>query len=496
MIARMARIVTAGMLAGALVLAIAPGAGAAPSAIPPTTALHVDHSVSPPVIVDASGRQTLLRGVNVNSLGDYWQANRKYPTVVPVTGADWDRIAAQGFDSVRLLISWSSLEPRRGTFDRAYLSKVRAAVTAAKARGIYSIIDMHQDAWGKYIATPKGTTCPEGTEPAKGWDGAPKWATLIDGFSTCTPGGREASPAAQEAWRAFYANDRGIRDELVKAWGVVASAFRTEPAVAGYDLLNEPNQGTDNAYQQGLPVFYGDAIAAIRRAERPKGSIDHIVFVEPTVYGQDPFPIVFPTVTAEDNIVFAPHNYGDSITSIPVEGLFDYFQSIATKADTPLWIGEYGWFDVSAKNTAALGRYAAKEDALLAAGSAWWQWRQACGDPHSIGYDGAKPNDQVHFQRNGCPGDVNDGVVDEWACASRAYPMRSPGHLTALTSDCTTGVMTATGTTPTKGTLVAWYPGPTRPEVSVPGSRLARVRGGWIVSVPVAGDYTVTLRRP
>ena len=496
MIARLTTIVTAGVLAGVVALGAAPSAGAAASTAPPTTALHVDHGVTPPVIVDATGRQTLLRGVNVNSLGDYWQANRKYPTVVPVTGVDWDRIAAQGFDSVRLLISWSSLEPRRGTFDRAYLAKVRAAVAAAKARGIYSIIDMHQDAWGRYIATPKGTTCPEGTEPAKGWDGAPKWATLIDGFSTCTPGGREASPAAQEGWRAFYANDRGIRTELVKAWGVVARTFRTEPAVAAYDLLNEPNQGTDNAYLPGLSIFYGEAIAAIRRAETPKGSIDHMILIEPTVYGQDPFPIRFPDVRTEDNIVFAPHNYGDSITSIPVEGLFDYFQSIATKADAPLWIGEYGWFDISAKNTAALARYAAKEDALLAAGSSWWQWRQACGDPHSIGYDGAKPSDQVHFQRNGCPGDVNGGVVAEWACASRAYPERSPGHLTALTSDCTTGTMTASGTTAKAGTLVAWYPGTVRPTASVKGARVVKVRGGFRVSVPVTGDYSVTLRRP
>jgi endoglycosylceramidase len=471
------------------------GAGVATAARPPLTALRVDHSVDPPVIVDAGGRQTLLRGVNVNSLGDYWQANRRYPTVVPVTGADWDRIATQGFDVVRLLVSWSRLEPQRGRFDRAYLAEVRAAVAAAKARGIYTIIDMHQDAWGKYIATPRATTCPEGTEPAKGWDGAPRWATLTEGFDTCTPGGREASPAAREAWRAFYANDRGIRDELVRTWAFVAKAFRTEPAVAGYDLLNEPNNGTDDAHRTGLAVFYGDAIAAIRRAERPAGSIDHIVFVEPTVYGQDPFPIVFPTAMTEDNVVFAPHNYGDSITNIPVEGLFDYFQSIATKADTPLWIGEYGWFDVSAKNTAALARYAAKEDAIGAAGSAWWQWRQACGDPHSIGYDGAKPGDQVHFQRNGCPGDVNGGVVREWACASRAYPVRSPGRIIALSSDCLSGVMTVSGSTARRGTIVVWYPGSTKPAVSVDGARLTRVRGGWIVTAPVAGDYTVTLRR-
>ena len=491
---RLCTIVVAGVLGVTGFGAVAP-AGAAASPFPPLTALRVDRSATPPAVVDAAGRQTLLRGVNVSSLGDYWQANRRYPTVVPMTGADWDRIAAQGFDSVRLLVSWSRLEPRRDRFDRSYLARIRAAVGAARARGIYTILDMHQDAWGKYVATPRGTSCPEGTEPAKGWDGAPRWATLTGGLSTCTPGAREASPAAQEAWRAFYANDRGIRDELVEAWGYLARAFRTEAAIGGYDLLNEPNHGTDDAFRSGLAEFYGEAIAAIRRAERSAGSVDHMIFIEPTIYGQDPFPIRFPTVMTEDNIVFAPHNYGDSITSIPVEGLFDYFQSIATRADTPLWIGEYGWFSVSEENTAALARYAAKEDALLAAGSSWWQWRQACGDPHSIGYDGGRPDDQVHFQRNGCPGDVNGGVVAEWACASRAYPMRSPGRLTALSSDCGTGAMRLAGSTDAPGTLVVWYPGAQRPVASVDATRTVRVRGGYLVSVRVRGDYTLELGR-
>ena len=46
-------------------------------------------------------------------------------------------------------------------------------MTAAARHGIYSVIDMHQDAWGKYVASPPGTVCPNGTKPDIGWDGAP-----------------------------------------------------------------------------------------------------------------------------------------------------------------------------------------------------------------------------------------------------------------------------------------------------------------------------------
>ena len=67
----------------------------------------------------------------------------------------------RGFDVVRLLVSWSKLEPKPGHYNHRYLREIHRAVDAAKARGIYSVIDMHQDAWGKYIASPKGVECPE-----------------------------------------------------------------------------------------------------------------------------------------------------------------------------------------------------------------------------------------------------------------------------------------------------------------------------------------------
>src|SRR5262249_23580534 len=159
--------------------------------------------------------------------------------------ADWADMAKQGFNVVRLLISWSSVEPTRGMFDDAYIARVRDAVKAAAANGLYSVIDMHQDAWGKYIASPSDVVCAPDAAPAIGWDGAPQWATLTDGADTCTHGSREDSEAVMNAWDSFYANRDGIMDELVATWSKVATSFRDEPAVAGYDLLNEPNHGHD-----------------------------------------------------------------------------------------------------------------------------------------------------------------------------------------------------------------------------------------------------------
>src|SRR6185295_4225103 len=137
-----------------------------------------------------------------------------------------------------------------------------------------------------------------------------------------------------------------------------------------------------------LGTYYDKAISAIRAAERGTNSIHHIAFFETTVFG-----VAVPAgFTADDNIVLAPHHYGESIDDIPIDGLFDYYAGLASKFGAPLWIGEYGWFSDPPMSAEALARFVAKEDALLTAGDAWWQWRQACGDPHSIGTPGRMPD--------------------------------------------------------------------------------------------------------
>jgi endoglycosylceramidase len=444
-----------------------------------------------PAVYDAHGRQVILRGVNLNSLGDYYQDDPTQPPVVPVTRHDWADMQRHGLDVVRLLVSWSNIEPRRGVFDDRYLARVRDAVDTAARHGIYSVIDMHQDAWGKYIASPRNVTCPPGREPAIGWDGAPKWATITDGGNTCIQGSRENSEAVLNTWDNFYADRAGIMRELVATWAHVARVFRTSTAVAGFDLLNEPNHGHDsNNAMQRLGRFYRDAIKAIRDAERGPRARHHIVFFEDTVYGL-PVPDDF---TRDTNIVFAPHNYGESIGDIPLEGEFDYFEALRRRYRTPMWIGEYGWFSDPPAQVPKLARYAAKEEQLLTSGDAWWQWRQACGDPHSIGHPGGTPPAHlVHFRANNCPGDHDGGVIPEWACVWRPYPRAVPGRLASLHSTCLDEV-DFHGHTDKAGSIDVWFPDHGAGPPTVRGVRHARIRavdGGWRVSGRVAGSYAV-----
>ena len=378
-----------------------------------------------------------LRGVNLNSLGDYYQDDPHLPPVVPVTGADWDAMAAHGFNVVRLLVSWSALEPRPGTIDGAYLALIRRTVRDAARRGIYSVIDMHQDAWGKYIASPRGVACPAGHEPG---DRLGRRAAVGDDHRRrehvharhrartarpCSPRGTASTPTATAS-----------RPTSSQVWGALGRAFAREPAVAGFDLLNEPNHGhrhrlrraPRHATSPGRSTRSAPASAPATASRIP-------VFFETTVFGV-PVPVGF---TTDRNVVFEGHNYGESIGDLPIEGVFDYFQALATQYDAPLWIGEYGWFSDPPAQRSKLVRYSAKEDALLTAGDAWWQWRQACGDPHSIGHPGGTPDAVlVHFQRNGCPGDHNLGVVPEWSCTWRAYPRAVAGPAPVRRRACAT----------------------------------------------------------
>src|SRR3954462_3294835 len=196
-----------------------------------------------PAIVTADGRQVLLRGVNVNQLGDYWQQRPEIPATLPLTEDDFAGIQALGMNEVRLLVHWSKLEPQRGRVDEAYLAQIRQAIGWARKPGIYVVLDMHQDAWGKSIATPRSESCPPGFSPQQGWDGAPAWATLTDGLPTCRFQIREVATAVAQAWQNFYLDRDGIQSELVKTWAHRAHACAAVPPVAAYGLLNEPNTG-------------------------------------------------------------------------------------------------------------------------------------------------------------------------------------------------------------------------------------------------------------
>ena len=499
----------------ALALSTLSAADATPADHRPVDHLQVDGGR----IVDGHGRTVLLRGVNVNQLGDYFQPNPDVPATVPLTAEDFERIAALGMNTVRLLVHWSRLEPEPGVRDEGDLAEIAQAVEWAEAAGLVVILDVHQDAWGKYIATDRNEQCQEPTSHATGWDGAPEWATFTDGLSRCKLQLREVSPAVAQAFESFWldrpASDGvGIQQHLVETWAWLAGAFARTPAVIGYDLLNEPHAGwtpvgTDVSF---LGEFHRRALKAIRAAEADADGLTKLIFFEPmNTWSATSVGLPRP-FTTDTQIVFAPHIYTGSLNAdraalgqevISMRTGFEQAEREAAVYGAPVFSGEWGFWGSAADTADYLRRYAALEDEFQV-GGAIWQWKQACGDPHSASHpDGWVPEESGNVVRLRChdpeqPGGVDIGLVEDTAkVLARAYPRRFPGTVT-FTSDPDTGHLGMTGeSAPHAQDLEVWVPGTGQPDLTLDGlsvNSARQVEGGWIIDLePNAAHWSADI---
>lgn len=453
-----------------------------------------------PVIGDATGRQVILRGVNVNQLIDYYLRDPAVPATGPLTDDDFAQIASMGFDVVRLGMSWSRLEPTRGELDRAYLGQIKEAVASAKAHGIYTVLDMHGDAWGNALAKPD-QQCDGGTEPTKGWDGAPAWATITDGALHCQFMARDLAPAVATAYTNFYTDRDGIQTELLRSWAAVVREFADESAVAGYDLLNEPGIGANPPIGSGLLLgrYYDAAISAIRAAEADAGGFPHLVFFEPSVLWSGlAFDVTPPPGFTDDRqLVFAPHPYSESISMDQSFGLTiaSIERNLAVSAEAAasygaaLWAGEWGWFgdpDVDGTN---VERMLDAQD-RLGIGGAFWVWRQGCGSPET----GADAETSGNLVSVDCAtGELSPPPAGFAEPLSRAYARAIPGRLDAMRSSGRGLQLAGTVDDGAVNCQVdLWVPGEAQPELStesVTDVEAEKVEGGWRVSGCAEGSY-------
>ena len=148
---------------------------------------------------------------------------------------------------------------------------------------------------------------------------------------------------------------------------------------------------------------------------------------------------LLPQYLNDANLVFAPHNYAESIHDLlTLEQTFTINQQGADELGAPLWTGEYGFWDTDPETLAVATRFAAEEDRRVVGGT-WWQWRQTCGDPHSVNGPGEPATaDQVHLITRTCTADAGDGSRhrrplhrrvprESWAAPSRGpRPATSP----------------------------------------------------------------------
>lgn len=436
-------------------------------------------------MVDSQGRQVLLRGVNVNALAEYWKGT-EFPTTFPLRRGDPRLMRSIGWNAVRLLVSWSRVEPQPGQYDEAYLDRVARAIRRLARNGIYSIVDLHQDAWGATLAAREGEVCAPPSLPALGWDGAPGWATLTpDSTPRCYLQFREASPAVYSAWQAFWTDATGpagvgVQTRYVEMLGHVARRFARTPAVAGYDLMNEPNSfgpGDDAR----LSRLYERAHDAIREGEREARGFPHLILFEPSALwsaiGRGAPPP--PDFDGDPNVVYAPHIYTGGFDGGPITREAFQIASDEAKAlgGVPVVSGEWGADPDRAGpgGDSYFTKHQDLQDEFLF-GATLWTWRESCGDPHKVGAyrEGTDPAEvevwgefEVSCTDNSVKG-LRHALV---RALRRAYVRAAPGELDSMSYDERTGLLRARGSDASAGRwLVAFYPLPKHR----PGGKLAR----------------------
>ncbi len=214
-----------------------------------------------------------------------------------ITEEDIELIAKEGYNSVRLPLNARHLY----TMDNgavkmvpAMLERIDRLIEWCKSRDIYVILDMH--------GAPGGQT-----------------GQNIDDSEDDTP-------------KLFI--EEQYRLELIELWRQLALRYAEEPAVTGYDLLNEPLPNFFSQYNDGILPLYRRLIKAIREVDKK-----HLIILEGAHWATD-FSIFEPFTPqeAEDNIMLQFHKYWSPPEQ---ESLMEFIRH-GERLNTPLFMGEGG----------------------------------------------------------------------------------------------------------------------------------------------------------
>jgi len=223
----------------------------------------------------------------------FW--NRYYDSYITQSDIAW--IARQGLNCVRLPMNARHLfrvNDGAVSFDAVGVSALDRCLRWCKQHGLYLFLDMH--------AAPGGQT-----------------GQNIDDSENDTP--------------ELFTEPRN-QALLIKMWQLLAERYKNEPAVGGYDLLNEPLPRWHGEYSVQLLPLYRRLIDAIRQIDQK-----HIIVLEGLHWSTD-FSLFDALSPGElgGNIVLQFHKYWND----PDEESLAPFLAASSRLNMPLWMGEGG----------------------------------------------------------------------------------------------------------------------------------------------------------
>jgi endoglucanase len=250
-------------------------------------------------ITGYSGNETLMRREVRGVLGED-RSDAFFERLLTRFFAEEDAafLGGQGFNLARIAVGYKHLEDDARPFEikEEGFRHLDRAIAALARHGVHSIVDLH-----------------------------------------ALPGGQNHHWHSDNPTHvpAFWEHPH-FQDRVVNLWQAIATRYRDEPWVAGYNLLNEPADES----RQVVGPFYRRLVAALREIDP-----NHIVFLDGNTYATefDVFEEPF------ENAVYTLHDYvpaglgraGDYDTEAAY-AKFLQRSAYARETGTPILVGEFG----------------------------------------------------------------------------------------------------------------------------------------------------------
>ena len=222
-----------------------------------------------------------------------------------LTTEDFNNFKALGMSVVRIPFTYMNFYEKNGnswTLKSNAFDRLDWIIEECSDRGIYSILDLH-GAFGSQ-------------------NGQDHSGEVIENLEDVT----------------FY-NDNNLKQLTLNLWKEVASRYKNNPAVAGYDTLNEPGEkaGTTKSYHWD---FYDQIYKAIRSVDP-----NHIIIFE-SCWGASDLPQ--PSKYGWTNVVYEFHHYvWDAQKSLDGQkSAADSLIKSLKVFNVPIYIGEFQFFEL------------------------------------------------------------------------------------------------------------------------------------------------------
>lgn len=150
----------------------------------------------------------------------------------------------------------------------------------------------------------------------------------------CAPGGQTGDNIDDSYGYPYLLKSRSSQDQLVEIWVNIASHYKNEPTVIGYDIMNEPvaHYFTDelDTLNPVLLSIYQRVVKEIRKVDP-----NHTIFLNGSVWSTS-FDLF--TELPGENIVYEFHKYWFEVKQDEIQAYLDFRE----EHQVPVYIGETG----------------------------------------------------------------------------------------------------------------------------------------------------------